>query len=88
MSAISDIRHGHLLFRYQKKICRTENCHSDIGRVTISTSESIPISEKYFSTQDPCFHRRAPFLSATVLVCKYLDVRYWIWDKSLFRYPI
>ncbi len=44
MSAISDIRHRHLLFQYRKKICRTENCHSDIGRVPILTSESIPIS--------------------------------------------
>ncbi len=45
MSAISNIRHWHLLFRYRKKICRTENCHSDIGKVPISTSESILISD-------------------------------------------
>ena len=45
MLAISDIRHRYLLLRYRKKICRTENCHSDIGRVPISTSESIPISD-------------------------------------------
>ncbi len=45
VSAISDIRHRHLLFRYRKKICWTENCHSDTGRVPISTSESIPISD-------------------------------------------
>ncbi len=38
MSAISDIRHQHLLFRYRRKICRTENCHSDIGRVPMFTS--------------------------------------------------
>jgi hypothetical protein len=44
MSAISDIRHRHLLFRYQRQICRTEKRHSDIGRVQISTSEFIPIS--------------------------------------------
>ncbi len=52
MSAISDIRHRHLLFRYRKRICRTDNCHYDIERVPISTSESIfryPISKKYFS---------------------------------------
>ncbi len=48
MSAISDIRHP--LFWYRKKICRNANCHSDIGRVLILTSESIPISDikKYF----------------------------------------
>ncbi len=51
MSAISDIRHRHLLFRYRKNICRTENCHSNIGRIPISTSESIPISKKYLSNQ-------------------------------------
>ncbi len=45
MSAISDIRHRHLLFRYRRQICRTENCHSDIGSVPISTSELIPISD-------------------------------------------
>ncbi len=45
MLAISDIRHRHLLFQYRKKICRTENCHSDIGRIPISTLEFIPISE-------------------------------------------
>jgi hypothetical protein len=28
-----------------EKICRTENCHSDIGRIQISTTESIPISD-------------------------------------------
>jgi hypothetical protein len=27
------------------------DCHSDIGRVPILTSESIPISEKYLSFQ-------------------------------------
>ncbi len=52
-SAISDIRHQHLLFRYRKKICRTENWHSNIGRVPKPTSESIPIlyliSRNYFS---------------------------------------
>jgi hypothetical protein len=49
MSAISNIRHRpchlYLLSRYRKKISQTENCHSDIGRVSISTSESIPISD-------------------------------------------
>jgi hypothetical protein len=47
MSAISDIRHRHLLFRYRRQICRTENCQSDIGSVQMSTSESIPISDIY-----------------------------------------
>ncbi len=52
MSAISDIRHRHLLFRYRKKICRTANCLSYIGRVPISISEFIPISniQKIFVT--------------------------------------
>jgi hypothetical protein len=45
MSAISDIRHRHLLFRYWNKICQTKSFHSDIGRVMISTSASIPISD-------------------------------------------
>jgi hypothetical protein len=45
MSAISDIRHRHLLFRYRRQICRTEKRHSDIGSVPISTSELIPISD-------------------------------------------
>jgi hypothetical protein len=44
MSAISDIRHQHLLFRYRRQICRTEKHHSDIRSVPISTSEFIPIS--------------------------------------------
>ncbi len=45
MSAISNIRHRHLLFRYRRQICRTEKRHSDIGSVPISTSEFIPISD-------------------------------------------
>jgi hypothetical protein len=45
MSTISDVRHRHLLFRYQKKICRTENCHSDIRIVPISTYKSFPICD-------------------------------------------
>jgi hypothetical protein len=45
MSAISDIRHRHLLFRYRRQICRTEKRYSDIGSVLISTSEFITISD-------------------------------------------
>jgi hypothetical protein len=94
MSAIYDIRHRHLLFRYRKKTCRTENCHSDIGRVPISTSDSIPTSDIHkiiyhicwIRTPDPCFHRQAPYFSATVPIYEFLDVGYWISDKSLFRY--
>jgi hypothetical protein len=91
MSAISDIRHRHLLFRYRKKICRSENCNSDIRRVPISTSESIPISDIQklfltFATQDISSQMRAPFFSATVLIYECLDVGYRISDKSLFRY--
>ncbi len=89
MPAISDIRHRHLLFQYRKKICGTENCHSDIGRVPISTSESIPIFEKYLahpqdSNQVPYFHRQASYFSVTMPTFKCLDVGHWIWDKSLF----
>jgi hypothetical protein len=89
ISAISDIRHRYLLFRYRKKICRTENCHSDIGRVPISTSESIPISDiqKIFITSAG-FEPKTLVFSATVLIYEFLDVGYRISDKSLFRYPI
>jgi hypothetical protein len=45
VGAISVIRHRHLLFRYRRQICRTEERHSDIGSVPISTSELIPISD-------------------------------------------
>ncbi len=45
MSAISNIRHRQLLFRYRRQICRTEKRHSDIGSVPISTSEFILISD-------------------------------------------
>ncbi len=43
ISAISDIRHRHLLFRYRNKKCWLKSFHSDIGRVPISTSTSILI---------------------------------------------
>jgi hypothetical protein len=45
MSAISDIWHRHLLFRYRNKKCRTKSFHSEFGRVPISTWASIPISD-------------------------------------------
>jgi hypothetical protein len=45
MSAISDIWHRHMLFRYRRQIYRTEKLFSDIGSVSISTSEFIPISD-------------------------------------------
>ncbi len=35
ISAISDIRHRHILFRYRTKTCRTKFFHSHIGRVNI-----------------------------------------------------
>jgi hypothetical protein len=54
MSVISDILHRHLLFRYRRQICRTENRHSNIESVPISTSESILISDiketKYYNS--------------------------------------
>jgi hypothetical protein len=68
-----------------KKICRTENCHSDIGRVPTSTSESIPISDihKIFITSAG-FEPKTLVFSATVLIYESLDVVYRISDKSLF----
>ncbi len=89
MSAISDIRHQHLLFRYRKKICRTENCHSDIGRVPISTSESIPISDikKIFFTSAG-FEPKTLVFSATVLIYEFLDVGYRIKVYSNIRYNV
>jgi hypothetical protein len=43
---VGDIQHptSTSVFPIWEKICRTENCHSEIGRVQISTTESIPIS--------------------------------------------
>jgi hypothetical protein len=72
ISAISDIQHRHLLFGYRKKICRTENCYSDIGRVPISTSESIPISKKYL-TRPHDSNPRPLFSLASALVLSYCD---------------
>jgi hypothetical protein len=94
MSAISDIRHRHLLFRNRRQKCRTENCHSDIGSAPISTSESIPISDIHkkfvFSsstrTRDPGNIRRAIYRSATILLVSWGACR--ITDKTSFRYPI
>jgi hypothetical protein len=78
---VGDIRHRHLLFQYRKKICLTENCHSDIGRVPISeefryrhlSPFRYPISRKYhlshlYWNPRPLFHKRAPHLSAIVLI--------------------
>jgi hypothetical protein len=89
ISAISDIRHRHLLFRYRKKICRTENCHSDIGRVPISTSESILISDiqKIFITPSG-FELKTLVFSATVLIYEFLDVGYRIKVYSDIRYNV
>jgi hypothetical protein len=89
ISAISDIRHRHLLFRYRKKICRTENCHSDIGRVPISTSESIPISDiqKIFITSAG-FEPKTLVFSATVLIYEFLDFGYRIKVYSDIRYNV
>jgi hypothetical protein len=80
ISAISDIRHRHLLVRYRKKICRNENCHSDIGRVPISTSESIPISniQKIFITSSG-FEPKILVFSATLLI--YYEARFSFADR-------
>ncbi len=82
-------RHRHLLFRYRKEICRTENCHSDIGRVPISTSESIPISDiqKIFLTSAG-FEPKTLVFSATVLIYEFLDVGYRIIVYSDIRYNV
>ncbi len=80
MSTISDIRHQHLLFWYRKKICRTENCHPDIGKVPISTSETILISnfQKIVITSAGCESKPLLFTdevltsAATVLIYKVL----------------
>jgi hypothetical protein len=42
MAAISDIDIISVI-PISEKICRTENCHSDIGNVSISTLKFIPI---------------------------------------------
>ncbi len=89
---ISDIRHRHLLFRYRKKICRTENCHSDIGSVPISTSESIPISniQNIFITSAGYELKTSVFtggaLSPSHCAVWMSYIRYL--KKTLFRYPI
>jgi hypothetical protein len=91
MSAISDIRHRHLFFRYWRQICRTENCHSDIGSVPISTSESIPISDIYKNfiyttwiwTRDPWKRRLELHHSATLLFLNLGDVGYRIKLNSI-----
>ncbi len=96
MSAISDIRHRHMLFRYRRQICRTEKRHSDIGTLPILTSEFIPISDieekKYFirqiRTRYPWSGKRELVHLATVTVCMYQDVGYKISGKTSFRYPI
>jgi hypothetical protein len=82
MSAISDIRHRHLLFRYRKKICRTENCRSDIGRILILISEFIPISDIQkifiisagFKPKTLGCHKWLPYFSAIMLIYEIMDV--------------
>jgi hypothetical protein len=99
MSAISDIRHRHLLFRYRKNICRTENRHSDVGRVPISTLELIPISDikrKYhiisagFELKSHAFtgERITPQLLCGSVNCVMLDIRYRIKVYSDIRYNV
>jgi hypothetical protein len=77
VSAISDIRHRHLLFRYRRQICRIEKFHSDIESVPISTSEFILISDVeetnflilQIRTRAPWKCKWALYLQATVTVC-------------------
>jgi hypothetical protein len=51
MSAISDIRHLHLLFRYRKKICRTETVIPITKEFwyRVLSPFRYPISKTYFS---------------------------------------
>jgi hypothetical protein len=94
MSAISDIQHQHLLFRYRRQICRTENCHSEIGSVPISTSGPILISTLLKKNYTICWilsHapwncRRVLCLSAAVHTHVKEDVGYRIKLYSDIRY--
>jgi hypothetical protein len=89
---VGDIRHRHLLFRYRREICRTENRHSDIGSVPISTSKLIPISdieEKNISSCriEPTSLGTASERYNTKLLCLFVciemsDIRYRISDKK------
>jgi hypothetical protein len=98
MSAISDIRHRHLIFQYRRQICRTEKRHSDIGSVPISTSELIPISdieEKNISTSifEPTSLETVSEHYNTKLVClskciEMLDIGYRIKVYSDLRYNV
>jgi hypothetical protein len=72
MSAISDIRHRHLLFRYRKKICRSFR-YQKSSNIDIWVHFDIRYLKSTFHirrilTQEPCFHRLAPYLSATTLI--------------------
>ncbi len=82
MSVISNIRDRHLLFRYRRQICRTENCHSDIDiRVhsDIRHLKKKSNSTSWIRTRDPRTRRRALNHSATILLpnqggCQILDI--------------
>ncbi len=89
MSTISDIR--HLLLRCWKKICWTENCHSNIRRVLISTSESTLIFDiKTLNYRPGEIEPTYLFSQASTLPFSHYG---WsmvtgMLDKSSFRYPI
>ncbi len=91
MSAISDIWHRHLLFRYRRQICRTEKRHSDIGSLPISTSALIPISDIEVKIFLPVDSNARP-LGASAITLSYCAWLVWldcrISDKTLFRYLI
>jgi hypothetical protein len=48
MSAISDIRHRYLLFRYRNKKCRTKSFHSDTSFSSLGSNPSL--HDKYLAT--------------------------------------
>ncbi len=78
MSAISDIRHRHLLFWYRKKIYRMKNCLSDIiirVHSEIKTFGCIPIWIDHWPHYT-WFHRQAHYHAATMLLYKEWDVGY------------
>ncbi len=98
MSAISDIRHRHLLFRYQKKICRTENCHSDIDIWVHSDIRNLfylfagfkpkvcTFKGKRFTSQPLCWSENAWMSDRGYRIRVYSDIRYNVGLCSLQSY--
>jgi hypothetical protein len=94
MSATSDIRHRHLLFRYRKKIFPTENCHSDTYRKSSDIDikvhsdiwyQNIQIHTRSGSNARPLVSH---YHSATVLIYEQWDVGYRIKVHTDIRYNV